>query len=187
MDLKIFSSKIKWTYYPLFFIHLFLKFTIILAFVTTNNSCGIYSFSGASLSPEVKTISISTFTNQASLVVPSLAETLTEKLKDKFLKELSLTLVDYDGDIEFKGAITDYRTVPTSIQSNDQAAMTRLTINVRVTYKNTIEPKQNYETIFSNYVDFDSSQDISSIEDELIEELTEMLIQDIFNKAVNNW
>lgn len=186
MTLKIYKYyKILW-HSRILIIKLLLCLTLMISPLIFH-SCGIYSFKGISISPEIKTVSIKTFSNQASLVVPSLSETLTEKLKDKFIEELSLTLVEYDGDIDFKGSITNYSTAPASIQSNDQAATTRLTLSINIKFKNTFESEKNFQTTFSNYLDFDSGQNLSEIEDELIDELSDMLVQDIFNKSVNNW
>ena len=67
--------------------------------------CGVYSFTGASISPEIKTISIATFPNQASLVQPSLSQVFTEKLKDKFVSQTNLTQINSSGDISFEGYI----------------------------------------------------------------------------------
>jgi hypothetical protein len=150
-------------------------------------SCGIYSFSGASLSPEVKTVTIRTFTNQASIVFPSLAEKITEKLKDKFMREMNLKLVDDNGDVLFRGSVVDYKVAPASIGSNDQSKTSRLTISVKVKFENTKEPKGDFESVFSSYMDFDSSKDLTQVENELVEGITDILVQDIFNKAVNNW
>jgi hypothetical protein len=164
-------------------------FLIILAMfaLTALNSCGIYSFTGASLSPEIKTFTVKTFTNNASLVVPSLSENITEKLKDKFLREMNLKLVESDGDINFYGTVTDYRTAPSGISSTETAATSRLTITMKVRYENTKEPKNNFDATFSNYADFNSTVDFSAVEDELIEQIVEKLVQDIFNRSVNNW
>ncbi len=168
-----------------------LKFIVIFLLIPISllmtNSCGIYSLSGASLSPEIKTVTIKAFTNQANQVVPSFAEKLTEQLKDKFLNEMNLSIVDYNGDISFKGIITDYKIGPASISGDQKATTTRLTISVKVEYKNSVQPEFNYDATFSNYMDFESSENFASIKDDLHEELLEMLVQDIFSKAVNNW
>jgi hypothetical protein len=159
----------------------------IVILISGFSSCGIFSFTGASLSSNIKTVSVKTFTNQASLVVPSLSQILTEKLKDKFIREMNLNLVEDNGDINFKGTVIDYRTQPSSITTNERTASTRLTISVRVKFENTKDTKQSFENTFSAYLDFDSSKNLSSIEDELINEISDMLVQDIFNKSVNNW
>lgn len=152
----------------------------------TTYSCGIYSFTGK-FPPSIKTFSVKTFSNQSSLVVPSLSEKMTEKLKDKFLKEMNLKLVDDEADISFSGIITDYKTTPSAISSDDRAASTRLTITIQVKFENSQVPKDNYETSFSNFAEFNSTLDFSSVQDNLNDQIIEKLIQDIFNKAVNNW
>ena len=91
--------------------------------------CDVYSFTGASISPEIKTISIASFPNQASLVQPSLSQVFTEKLKDKFVSQTNLT----------------------------------------------------------RYADYDSKQNLSTVENQLISEICNQLVDDIFNKAMINW
>ncbi len=161
-------------------------FTLALVAGLTT-SCGIYSFTGASLSPEVKTFSVQNFRNVADQVIPSLAEDLTESLKDKFIREMGLSYTENDGDIKFDGTITDYKVGPSSIGGNETATTSRLTITVKVHFENTVEPENNFDATFSNYIDFDSQQEFSSIQDDLHSELIEFFIQDIFNRAVNNW
>jgi hypothetical protein len=171
----------------LFFVKKVWILVILLGLIPLFDSCGIYSFTGASLSPEIKTVSIIAFNNQASIVVPSLSETITEKLRDKFLREMNLSLVDNEGDIQFKGSIIDYRTAPSSLANTDQSRTSRLTITVKVKFDNNKDPKQNFESSFSAYLDYDNTRDLSSIESELIDGITDILVQDIFNRAVNNW
>ena len=91
------------------------------------------------------------------------------------------------GDVEFSGEITRYETRPTAITGEETAARNRLTITVRVVYTNYIEPDLDYDTSFSRYEDYDASQDLSSVEDELIELIVENLIEDIFNRAFVSW
>jgi hypothetical protein len=158
-----------------------------IIFILSLQSCGIYSFTGASLPPEIKTFSIKTFSNQASLVVPSLAENMTEKLKDKFLKEMNLKLVDDNADLNFTGMITEYKTTPSGIISEDRAATTRLTITVQVKFENTRDAKASFETSFSNFAEFNSTLDFASVQNDLNDQIIEKLIQDIFNRSVNNW
>jgi outer membrane lipopolysaccharide assembly protein LptE/RlpB len=149
--------------------------------------CGVYSFTGASISPEIKTISIATFPNQASLVQPSLSQVFTEKLKDKFVSQTNLTQINSSGDISFEGYISDYNSQPTAIQGNEQAALNRLTITVKVKFINTKDEKQNFESSFSRFADYDSKQNLSTVENQLISEISTQLVDDIFNKAMINW
>ena len=152
------------------------------------SSCKVnYSFSGASVSPDVKTVCIQTFRNNASLAPPMISQSFTEALKDIFTSQTSLGIVSRDGDLNLEGEITNYQTLPVAIQSNDQAALNRLTITVNVRFTNIKDEKQKFETTFSRYADYPSTKSLSTVQDELIRQINEQLVQDIFNKAMINW
>jgi hypothetical protein len=146
-----------------------------------------YSFTGASISPNVKTVSIAYIPNNAGLVVPTLSRTFTDALRNYFTSQTNLNLVDRNGDLDLDGAITQYVVLPVAIQANETAAMNRLTIVVNVKFTNKTDPKQNWETSFSRYQDYSSTRNLSSVQELLIADITEQLVQDIFNKAVVNW
>ena len=150
-------------------------------------ACGIYSFTGASIPPEVKTISIQYFSNNAPLIQPTLSQSFTDALKDKFTNQTNLTLINRGGDINIEGSVTNYSVSPVAIQSSDMAALNRLTITVSVKFTNNIDEKQNFETTFSRYADYSSSESLSSVEESLIKQIDDELIEDIFNKSVVNW
>lgn len=150
-------------------------------------ACGTYSFTGASISPETKTISIDRFPNNAMTVEPSLSQKFTDALRDKFVNETSLILMAKDGDLHIEGAIISYRTSPVAIQGDETAALNRLTISVDVTFVNTIDDSKSYKSKFSRFTDYPSTQNLNDVKDGLIDVINEMLIQDIFDKAVVNW
>jgi len=150
--------------------------------------CGIYSFTGASICAECKTVSIENFPNNAAIVAPSLSADFTEALRNKFISETSLTLVDdIEGDLDFKGAITKYEVTSIAPIGNETAALNRLTIAVKVDYINYKEDKTNFSQTFSAFEDFDANLTLNQVEDQLITEISNQLITDIFNKAVVNW
>ena len=151
------------------------------------SSCGIYSFNGASISKNTKTITIKYFTNNASTIQPTLSQVITEKLKDYFTQQTNLSINDNDGDLKFSGEITKYEIKPMAIQSNEVAGKNRLTIAVKVDFTNVYENEYNFSHTFSRYRDYESSQNFSEIEEILIEEISNELIEDIFNKSVVNW
>ncbi|MEI7499314.1 MAG: LptE family protein [Bacteroidota bacterium] len=151
-------------------------------------SCRVsYSFTGASISPNVKTVSIPNIQNNASLVIPTLSRSVTEALWDYFTSQTNLVLVDRGGDLNLDGTIMQYAVQPVAIQGNETAALNRLTIVVNVKFTNKTDSKQNWETTFSRYQDYSSSYNLSAVQDGLIKEITDQLVQDIFNKAVVNW
>lgn len=154
-----------------------------------SNSCKInYSFTGASVSPDVKSISIQNFPNNAPLVFPTLSRIITDGLKDYFTTQTSLYLVDRNGDLNIEGSITDYSVQPMAIQGNETAAMNRLTITISVKFTNRKNEKQNFENVtFSRFRDYSSSVSLSSVQDGLVDEISKELVQDVFNKAFVNW
>ncbi len=165
------------------------RFIIILLIVQLFilQGCGIYSFTGASISPEAKTISIQQFSNDAALVQPMLSQRLTDALRDKFSSQTNLSQISVNGDLSFEGSITDYNTQPVAITGDETAALNRLTITVKVIYTNRFDETQNFETSFSRFEDYESSRSLSEVEDQLMDQIIEALVQDIFNRSVVNW
>jgi hypothetical protein len=146
-----------------------------------------YSFTGASIPAEAKTISVEYFANQAPLVVATLSQSFTDGLRDKFASQTTLDVINRNGDLAIEGAITGYSTQPVAIQGNEQAALNRLTITVKVKFTNKFKEKDNFEQSFTRYADYASSQNLVTVQEGLIEEISQGLIDDIFNKAVVNW
>ncbi len=161
---------------------------LIFSILPLMQACkGGYSFTGAEINPNIKTITIKFFPNRASLVQPNLSNVFTETLKDKFVSQTNLELVNFGGDLTLEGEIVNYTVSAQSYQGNETAALNRLTITVKVKYTNDIEPDKSFENSFSRYADFDSQQSLSSVESSLIEEISKELSIDIFNKALANW
>ena len=166
------------------------RLIIIFAILTALfyiSGCGIYSFTGASIPAEAKTISIQHFPNNASMVEPTLSQAFTDALRDKFVSQTNLTLIQKGGDLMIDGAIVAYTVKPVAIQSNQTAALNRLTITVNVRFTNTYDKDKDLETSFTRYEDYPSNKDLAIVQQNLIDLINEMLVDDIFNKAVVNW
>ena len=151
------------------------------------SGCGIYTFSGASIPAEAKTVSVQYFPNNAQLVNPLLSNALTNALNDMFVNQTTLQSVPQNGDLALEGEITGYSTAPIAITGNQTAAMNRLTVTVNVRFTNKYDESKDFEQRFSQYQDYPSSQDLNAVQDVLVEQIIEDLCQDIFNKAVVNW
>lgn len=160
---------------------------VILLIGITFTSCGVYSFTGASIPPEAKTISVLYFPNKASLVEPTLSPLFTDGLRDKFIRQSNLEMVERNGDLAIEGEITGYETKPIAIQGDQTAAMNRLSISINVRFVNKFEPDKDFETNFSQFKDYPSTDDLNAIKSQLLEELIDMLTDDVFNKSVVNW
>lgn len=151
-------------------------------------SCKIsYSFTGANISPDVKTFTVNYFPNRARLVNPTLSQTFTEALREKLQRQTSLNELNENGDLIFEGQITGYDVRPMAIQKEDQAALNRLTVTVRLKFTNNNDPEQNLEQSFSAFEEFDSTTSLNEVEDGLVPEIIKKLNEDIFNATIANW
>jgi hypothetical protein len=158
----------------------------VAAFVV--QSCGIYSFTGTSIQPDVKTVTIPFFEYKALKVNPSLSNQLTEALQEKFRRLTRLELVDEEGDLEIVGAVVGYDVKATAITASEQAAQNRLTVSVKVSFTNRKYPEESFpDKSFSAYEDFSAEKTLDQVEAELCETIVEKLCEDIFNGTVANW
>lgn len=168
---------------------LFLSILAAISLLAT--SCGYkvtYNLSGGSIPPEAKTFSVAYFPNNAPMVAPTLSNVLTEGLRDKFSRQTRLEQVEEGGDFAFDGEITNYTSTTASVSSGDYALQNRLTITVRVNFQNAVDQTLSFNAkSFSAYADYDASQLLVDVQDQLIEEIVEDLVTDIYMAAAGNW
>ncbi|MCR5462936.1 MAG: hypothetical protein K6F06_00125 [Bacteroidales bacterium] len=146
-----------------------------------------YSFSGTSIDPSVKTVTINYFEYKALKVNPSLSNDLTEAMKDKFRKLTKLEQVEMDGDLELSGAVTGYEVRAAAVTADEVAAMNRLTVTASLKFTNRKFPEEDFEQSFSAYSDYDSNNSLDAVEASLCEEIVQKLIEDMFNASVAQW
>lgn len=149
-------------------------------------SCGIYSFTGAAIAG--KTINVHFIENNAATIAPSLSATFTQKLRQHIMSLSSLTQLDNDQtDYDIRGAITKYDISVAAIQGTDVSAKNRLTIVVQIEFEDRLDAKNSFSQSFTRFADFPASQNFQSVENVLIEEITDQLKDDVFNRAFVNW
>lgn len=173
------------------------KITIFLLTITVYlSSCGIYSFTGASISPDIKTISIQRFVDEIGAGPATMSQNFTETIRDYYQQNTNLILVDNDGDLQIEGSITGYKIAPLAPTSSgssnyddaDIAGMQRLTITVRASYLNTKDDSFDFDKTFSFYKDYDpDTEPLRSNEEDFVDEIFEQIVLDIFNASVANW
>lgn len=149
--------------------------------------CGVYSFTGASVSPDIKNFSVELFVNRANNGPAAVAQTFTDRLKLKFQTEANLRQVPNQGDLQFRGAITGYSFTNEAPIAGQTSGLNKLTITVQVDFINTKDEKDKWTESFSRYAQFSSTEDIQSVENGLIEEINRQLVDDIFQKALVKW
>jgi len=164
------------------------KILIILVAVLMLESCGVYSFSGANISPEIKTISVSYINNKSGNGPAAASDILTNMLKDKMNVNTGLTMVNANGDVQFSGDITKYDysiQAPSGTTSSD---LRRITVSVTITFYNSIDEEDGFENqTFTRYADYPVDEDLTSVEETIITEIGTQLVDDIFNKAFVKW
>ena len=161
-------------------------FCLVAILVT---ACSIsYKFNGASIDyAKIKTITIKDFPNQAALVYPPLSQQFTEALKDIYTRQTRLQLVNNNGDLELEGEITGYDLTPMAVKEDAYASQTKLTITVRVRYFNRVTPEKDFEQTFSAYREFDATQMLQDVQEALSREISDELVDQIYNATVADW
>lgn len=151
-------------------------------------SCGIYSFSGTSIQPDVQTVSIEYFEYKALKVNPSFSNDITEALRNQFRRMTRLEQVDEDGDLEISGVVSGYAVSAQAITAQETASKNRLTVTVLVSFTNNKHPEEDFtDKSFSAYAEFDANTILDAVESTLCAEIIEKINEDIFNATVAQW
>lgn len=166
------------------------KFIVIAVMACVLQACTIsYKFNGAAIDySKYKTLSIGSFPIRAAMVYAPLQPMFENALTDTYTKQTRLKIIDSSNtDLSVEGEITGYNLTPQAVNEDAYASKTRLTITVRVKYTDHKEPKNTVDQTFSAFRDFDSSQMLTSVQDELCQQITEELVMLIFNATAGNW
>lgn len=162
--------------------------TSILLLLLLSDCSVKYSLNGASIDyTKIKTVSIADFQNLAPTVYPPLAQRFTEDLKDRFQRQTRLRDIPTNGDLSIEGEIVGYDLSAEAVQENAFAAKTRLTLRINVRFTNKVNEEESFEREFTSFGTFDSSQMFVDVQDQLCQELTKDIINQIFNATVENW
>ena len=165
------------------------KTIFIVTLVLLVSSCTMsYKFNGASIDYDLtKTMMISDFPNQAPLVYPPLEQRFNEELKDLFTRSTRLQFVNQNGDMEMEGEIVGYELTPLAVQEDSFASETRLTLTVRMRFRNNKAQGQYKEETIKAYRNFPADKMIDEVQDQLIAELVKEITDQIFNTTMSNW
>lgn len=165
------------------------KITFIFTAFILLNACSVsYKFNGASVDYNlVKTISISDFQNHARLVYPTLSATFSDELRNKYVRQTRLRIVDSNADLELEGEITNYDFRQMAVKEDAYASMTELVMTVKVRYTNNKKPSDDLEQSFTASQPFSNTNTIDQVQDELITKLVEDLVDQIYNATLGNW
>ena len=166
-----------------------MKKTLLYLIAGVLSACSLsYKFNGASIDYSLtKTIAISDFPNQAPLVYPPLEQRFNEELKDLFTRNTRLQFVKQNADLEMEGEIVGYELTPLAVQEDSFASETRLTLTVRMRFRNNKQEGQDREETVSAYRNFPADRMLTDVQDQLISELVKEIVDQIFNVTMSNW
>ena len=165
---------------------------ILLSFIILNSSfflqsCGVYSFTGTTLSPDVKTVTVNNFALATAGGPANLPLTFNEKLKEYYQRYTNLKVIPTNGDMVLEGNITGYDLIAVAPSAQDQASVNRLQITVLARFYNNKDETKNFEQSFSFYKDFPQNQTLSQNESRLVPLILDQIVLDIFNKTAADW
>jgi len=166
------------------------RFVAIMSLVALTAACRVnFTLNGAPIDYSVyKTIYVSNFPIRASLVYPPLQQTFENELLDYITRNTRLSTVDTNNaDIQLEGEITGYSLSPQAVTEDAYASKTRLTIQVRVHYTDARAEGKDIDQTFSAYRDFDSSEMLTDVQDELCAQISRELVELIFNATLGDW
>lgn len=152
-------------------------------------SCSVsYKFNGASIDyTKTKTIQIADFPNRASYVWGPMANMFNNELKEIFANHTKLTQVKRNGDLKIEGEITQYSQRNKSVTADGYSAQAELTMTVNVRFTNNANHNEDFEQQFTATSTFETTQTLSSVQEDLVTEMIEDLTEQIFNATVANW
>lgn len=152
-------------------------------------SCTVsYKFTGASIDyTKVKTVSITQFQNRAAYQWAPMTSMLNEALNDAFVQQTKLQQVSRNGDLHLDGEITAYDQFNKSISSDGYSSLVQLKLTVNVRFTNNTNHDEDFERNFSATRDFDASQSLDSVQEDLVTQMIKEIVDAIFNAAVANW
>ncbi|MEL6866042.1 MAG: LptE family protein [Bacteroidota bacterium] len=163
------------------------RYPLLLLLVAVFFTACKYSFKGISIPPDVNTFYVANFDNNAPDALPTFRQTFAEELRDKIRNESRLNYDNTNPDIEFQGTITGYDISSVAPQPDETTAFNRLTITVSIQFINNKDEEANWTESFSDRREFGTDQNLIDVQDQLLEEMTEQLVELIFNKAFTNW
>ncbi|NEM98863.1 LPS assembly lipoprotein LptE [Pontibacter burrus] len=162
----------------------------LLLIILLLSGCGVYSFTGTTISSDIKSISIQNFENPTGEGPANLTQLITNNFKNYYRRNTNLTMLQQEGDLQLEGQIVSFTVTPAAIQREgeiDRATLNRLTLGIQVRFTNTVNPDENFDQLFTISQDFPEDRDVTQLTAAEIERMSEQLVSQVFNRTVANW
>ena len=153
------------------------------------SSCLVtYKLNGASIDYNViKTISIENFTNRAAYQWGPMASMFNNSISDVYNKQTKLRQVKKEGDLQLSGEITSYDQINKSVSADGYSSMVQLKMTVKVKFVNSKHHDDDFEKSFTSAREYDSSQQLAAVQEQLVQEMIDDIVDQVFNATVANW
>jgi Lipopolysaccharide-assembly len=152
-----------------------------------NFGCGSYSFTGASVPEHLKTIAIPVADDKSPAAIPGLRESLTDNLIQKFISDNSLQVTERStANATLECVVTSVTDAPAIVSAGEQISSRRLTIIVKVIYKDLVQKKTIFENNFTNYGDYVPGE-ATNQRDDAIAVAVDKISEDILLAVVSGW
>ncbi|MDQ6762025.1 MAG: LPS assembly lipoprotein LptE [Bacteroidota bacterium] len=166
------------------------KFALLCFLLLNITGCATCKYSTkdtAPIPPDVKTFRVNYFENKARYVNPQITPQITEKLKQKIISQTRLRQTNSDdAHYDISGYLSDYSVTTTGI-ANQNASTNRLNVTFHVVFKNTLDPKKDFESDVTSNYDFKADLTLPQAEAQLGDEIVKNVTDAIFNKIFSNW
>ncbi|MBQ4622104.1 MAG: LptE family protein [Bacteroidaceae bacterium] len=162
---------------------------LLVAILLTATACTVsYKFNGASINyDKVKTITIEEFPNRASYVWGPMAPMFNTDLQDIYVQQTRLQQVKRGGDLHLSGEITAYDQYNKSVSAEGYSSVVELKMVVNVRFANNTNHSEDFEKTFSATCEYDATQQLSAVQEELVTQMVDEITEQIFNATVANW
>jgi len=136
---------------------------------------------------KVKTVSFDKFPLRSTYVWAPMEAMFYNTLVEEFSSKTKLKVQKRNGDLDLQGEIVEYTQTNKSVAADGYSAQTQLKITVNVRFTNNTKHEEDFEQKFSATTVYDSSQSLASVQEELVQEMIDDIIDQIFNATVANW
>lgn len=162
---------------------------VALASVLLMQGCTVsYKLNGASIDYNtIKTITLETFSNRAAYQWAPMAPMFNNTLSDRYNSQTKLRQVKRDGDLVLSGEILSYDQTNKSISADGYSSMVQLRMTVKVKFTNNKQHNDDFDKTFSANREYDSSQQLSAVQEELVQQMIDDIVDQVFNATVANW
>ncbi len=163
-------------------------FPLVIFLLLLNFEACNYSFTGASVPSHIKSIAVPFFQDRSGSGESELSVLFTKQTIQKFVDDNTLQVTDrVNADAVLEGTVISLSDAPAVVSGGENVTSRRITITVKVTYRDLVRKRTIFEKNFSDYGDYPVGGDITTVRLQAIETAVDKITEDILLGVVSNW